>query len=36
MMPPPGAPPAEETGEEDISQLWKDDFIWYKLLLKGK
>ena len=26
MMPPPGKPP----GEEDITQLWKDDVIWYR------
>jgi len=31
-MPDFGEPP----GEEDITQLWKDDVIWYKLLLRGK
>lgn len=35
MMPPPGPPPGEgEDDEAPIQQLWKDDLIWYRYVVR--
>lgn len=35
MMPPPGPPPGEAPDDEVRVQLWKDDLIWYRYVVRG-